>query len=678
MTCLTCLDGRAVHLIEHVLGPVRCVGSGLPTGSGRGPTRTRRRGGARRSADLSAPLRRRVSVPHAVSFSVPRRVSSSVRIRRRGPGKGSGRSRRSGRAPTRTRTRRRVNLAVIRARRRRMTGGSNGKTLRPCSPGLSLRGCHCPALRLLSGQSSGSRPVSVRRRGGGGSRVVRILRSFNVRVSSVSTAMNPAVALCRVAPDGKIHVSHVGGLRSSVTLGLHTLNVHVVTPVPKGNAINVRIPGTHPGVISVRDVLGDGGFHRSRCRLPVTLNGAVAGRMFVISLTGVPRLLITNTANRNGSMNLGTVVASLLCGGRPTRLGFIVMSPGGIRFDVCSPARGRFLTGVTSRSSGPVVASIRGIITALGDLYYRVSAHCSLLRGTHTHGVGRCGTGFHGHRLGPRGKRHFVPCVIIVVSRFNSLVVATNGRVRLPVTHVTRLTHTINVRVVVTARHPAAGVVANAVGTGFPTHVTFGIDSHVSSRAVLSHPNTGRLVKQNSVLFLDNNRPIHMRYTFMSAPRIRHVAGCVTGRRDCLNPFRLPGIRVRNRKKDKRTISVTRLSPLFRRTTHLVITARRNSASVVRHGFTVNCGHTKQLVSRLRRTNVINVTRNDGPHSILYVSRASLRVQLGGLEWEALWRPWRRGLRVTCHFVNNSTCCPRYAGRNQDPRDIKRRDDQAL
>lgn len=513
--------------------------------------------------------------------------------------------------------------------------------VRPCGPAGSLRGCHFPAVSLV-GRFRGSSPaVSVSRRGTGGSHVVGALHDFNVRVDAVGTAINPAIALCRVAPRRNIHVSGVHKLRSSVTLDLSTSNVHVVTPVPNGKAVNVRMPGGGPGVISKRDIVKDGGFRRSGFSLPVILKGAVAGRIFVFSLYGVPRMLITNTANRNGSINLGTVVASLLCGGRPTRLGFILISPGGMRFDVCSIVRGRFLTGLPSNNR-PVVASIAGMIRALGSIYIRVSAHCSLLGVTRMHGIGRCGRGFVGHHLGPRGKRGFVPCVIIIVSRFNSLVVATNGRIRLPVTHVTRLTHTINVRVVVTARHPAAGVVANAVGTGFPTHVTFHMSTVVSSQAVLSHPNTGHLVNGKSVLFLRKTSPIHIRYTFVSAPRMRRVAGFVTHRRKCPAPFFLPRCIDRSDNDRMKSVSVKHLSPLFRSTTQLIIVRRRNSASLVRHGFTVNCGHTNHVVSRLRGTKVINPARKDGTHSMLYVSSGSLRVHLGGLRWSVICWSGRR------------------------------------
>lgn len=314
----------------------------------------------------------------------------------------------------------------------------------------------------------------------------------------------------------------------------------------------------------------------------------------------------------------------------------MVMSPGGIRFTVCTPVRGRFLTGLPSKRS-TVVASIAGIMRALGSLYVRVSDQCSLLHGTNYHGVGRCGTGFVGQRLGPRGKRHFVPCVIVVVSRFNSLVVATNGRIRLPVYHVTRLTHTMNVRTVVTARHPAAGVVANAVGTGFPTHITFHMTTVVSSHAVLSHSKTRRLVNGKSVLCLRNGSPMHIRYTFISAPRIRGVTGCVDGRRKCAATFVLPRCMNRRDRDDINRMSVGQLSPVFRSTTELMIVRRRNSASLVRHGFSVNCGHTKHVVSRLRGTKVINPARKDGTHSMLYVSRASLRVGLGGLRRWIIW-----------------------------------------
>lgn len=92
-------------------------------------------------------------------------------------------------------------------------------------------------------------------------------------------------------------------------------------------------------------------------------------------------------------------------------------------------------------------------------------------------------------------------------------------------THLTRGTHTTNVRLMLTARHPSISIVANLVGTGVPAHVTFAMSDGVSSHAVLSRTNTRSLLNVKSVLCSKPGSalPMHIRNTFIHSRRIRTI-----------------------------------------------------------------------------------------------------------------------------------------------------------
>lgn len=500
----------------------------------------------------------------------------------------------------------------------------------PVGPGRPFAHCGCPSFSLLGRCRMGVGRVGRRRREAGGGHVVRMLNGFKVRVGAVRTSMNPTVALCRVRLTSNVLLSGIGRFRSSVTLDLSTFKAHIVTPFPNGRAFKVRVPGSCPSIMDVRDILGSSRFGSAQVRLPLTVKGGVSKRMFVVSLSVTPRLLVTNSALRGSSLKLSTVVFSLLCGGRPGRLGLMLVSLNGIRLGICSEVTGGFVT--TVPSSRTVIAGAGGTVLALGDVYRIIGSHGGLFRGTKTCGVGRCGRVCVGHELQLISKRRCLPCVIIMVGRFDSLVVACKGRTRSLVIGVTGGTYAINVRVMVAAHHPSGDIIASTIGSDVPRHVTFEVILGDRSRVVLKRPSTGHLTKEKSVFYVRGGRLMQIRYTFISAARVRHVGRCVYRRPNPVRPVRLP--RPTGSRKDANKgndVDTNSLSPFFRGTTRTVILSRRNSADVVRHEFYVNCGHTKQLVSRLRVRNVIKPTRNDGPHRIRIGDVSRLGLGLTGL-----------------------------------------------
>lgn len=220
--------------------------------------------------------------------------------------------------------------------------------------------------------------------------------------------------------------------------------------------------------------------------------------------------------------------------------------------------------------------------------------------------------------------------IMVTVSRLTSLVVTTPDRIRSSVYQLTRVTHTTNVRLVLTAREPAIGMVANLVGTGMPDHVSLGMDSGASSHAVLSANNNRGLVNQNSVLFSPMNTPgpVHIRNYCTSSRRVRNMARCVGG--TCSTRC---GSRVRRGVGEVTTRRVTRnggpnsssssssrnlsVSDGVRRTVGYMVRTKRTSASLLREELGINCTETNEVVSSVRRVKIMNPRRNSGPESIL-------------------------------------------------------------
>ncbi len=214
------------------------------------------------------------------------------------------------------------------------------------------------------------------------------------------------------------------------------------------------------------------------------------------------------------------------------------------------------------------------------------------------------------------------------------MVRATSGRIRSRVTHLTTGTHTTNVRVVLTARHPSISIVANIVGTGVPAHVTLAASSRVSDHAVVSRTNTRGLLNHNSVLFgpINASGPDHIRNYFIDGSRVGTIISFIGNSHTITCSGRIV-LRVRHRTtvRGGRHANLRRSnpsrSPLLSSTVGTIVRSKRTSASFLRHGLGLNCTHTTHVVSRVRRQNIINRCTNSGPHRILVACSRCLRVR---------------------------------------------------
>lgn len=183
------------------------------------------------------------------------------------------------------------------------------------------------------------------------------LRGFGIETEIIGIARKPSMAEFRMRPRPNIGIGGVAGLSSSVGLDLTTESVQVRTPVPKGRAVNVRIPGRDDHPMLVDRVVDAPRFRANRSPLATILKLSVSKGPVIASLQGVPRNLVTNTAKSKGDIYVGAVLMDLLCGTDPSRLGLLLVSPGVIRLTPC---------GQVPRLIDPIVASMGTTATTLG------------------------------------------------------------------------------------------------------------------------------------------------------------------------------------------------------------------------------------------------------------------------------------------------------------------------
>lgn len=320
------------------------------------------------SGSLASSFRSRFIVGETrPTVSMRRRVpfSSTLRLRpMRAPT-----SRRRGRVDSRrTPTTSPVVRGDPRVGRRRSEGDDGGSTRTITTRATDMRRavqrrrrgpqpiCRAPPLGLLGGKG-GNNNSSSRRLHTATLGLRRALRGFKIKMRMAGTDYNPSIAECRLRPRRNMGMDQVIKLTSSVGLGLTITSLEVRTPVPNGTTINVRIPGDRGATIVLKSLLRSGRFGGDGSPVSFTINGSVTKGIIIASVTGVPRLLITNTAKSNGSIYVGALVVDIVCGTSPSSIGLVLISPGIIRLDMC---------GKVPRLVVPIIASVGGTTNTLG------------------------------------------------------------------------------------------------------------------------------------------------------------------------------------------------------------------------------------------------------------------------------------------------------------------------
>ncbi len=267
--------------------------------------------------------------------------------------------------------------------------------------------------------------------------------------------------------------------------------------------VGIEVPNETPSIVGLREILEAPEFQTDKGALPVAVGRLVDGRPLVKNLADMPHLLIAGATGAGKSVQINTLLCSLLIRCAPDELRLILIDPKRVEL---RPYRNipHLLT--------PLILEPDKAKTVLQHACRELDRRTRILE---EHGV-RNIDGYNrqverldAERTGKRRRKNPeeaipkpMPRLVIVVDELADLFIHAKAEVTPAIQRLLSLGRAEGIHLVLATQRPSTDIVSGTLKANLPTRIAFRVASYVDSRTILDRVGAEGLLGKGDMLMM--------------------------------------------------------------------------------------------------------------------------------------------------------------------------------
>ncbi len=398
-----------------------------------------------------------------------------------------------------------------------LTGGEEPK--KPVQTTLPFpqplpEGYRHPPLDLLDDPDPGEASVDEEALKESAATLEQKLKDFGVqgRVSEIHPG--PIITLFEYEPASGVKVNRIVNLSDDLALAMKAMSVRIVAPIPGKSVVGIEVPNRKRQTVTLKEILADDAFQACRWKIPLALGKDIAGKPVTTDLARMPHLLIAGATGTGKSVNLHSLILSILFRFSPTEVKFLMIDPKMLE-----------LTGYHGipHLLHPVITDSRRASDVLDWAVERMEQRYQLLSEKGVRNIESynqkiekelaAGAGdeeseleeieetdaIDGEMAPERGK---LPYIILVIDEMADLMIIAGRQIEEAITRLAQMARAAGIHLLLATQRPSVDVLTGIIKANLPARISFQVSSRTDSRTILDNMGAEKLLGRGDMLFL--------------------------------------------------------------------------------------------------------------------------------------------------------------------------------
>ena len=374
----------------------------------------------------------------------------------------------------------------------------------PAQP-ISKDGFQLPPMNLLAtgGARRGSTEEELREVA---AELQGTLEDFGVMASVVGWVEGPTVTLFKVDLPSGVRVSKVTNLTDDIALALAAPGVRIFAPIPGTNYVGIEVPNRKRQMVYLPDVLEAAG----PGPLQVAIGEDVEGHAIVHDLAKMPHVLIAGTTGSGKSVEVNSMIMSVLMRATPAEVRFIMIDPKRVEF---APYDG------IPHLYVPVVTECREASSALSwavaemERRLKMFSKCGV-RNIITFNEKARAAQAADEAAEKRGEEppenlygEPIPYIVIVIDELADLMMNVGKEVEFSISRIAQLARAAGIHLIIATQRPSTNVVTGLIKANITCRIGLTVASGIDSRVILDSTGAENLIGMGDMLLAKPEYP---------------------------------------------------------------------------------------------------------------------------------------------------------------------------
>ena len=496
----------------------------------------------------------------------------------------------------------------------------------PYDPKRDLENYRYPTLDLLQKYETDGKPyIDMEEQTRNKNRIVEVLRSFGVEISSIKATVGPTITLYEITPASGVRISKIKNLEDDIALSLAALGIRIIAPIPGKGTVGIEVPNAKPATVSMESILNSKKFQESTMELPCAIGKTITNEVFMFDLAKAPHLLVAGATGQGKSVGLNAIITSLLYKKHPAEMKIVLVDPKKVEFSVYSSIEKHFLAKIPDDDAEPIITDVTKVIHTLNSLCKEMDNRYDLLKMAQARNIKEYNKKFIDRQLNPQNGHKYMPYIVVVIDEFGDLIMTAGKEVELPIARIAQLARAVGIHMIIATQRPTTNIITGTIKANFPSRIAFRVGAMIDSRTILDRPGAQQLIGRGDMLYLNGGEPVRVQCAFVDTPEVERINQFIADQQGYLSAFELPMPDLgEDEGGESRDVDMQHLDPMFEDAARLIVREQSGSTSLIQRKFAIGYNRAGRLMDQLEKAGIVGAAHGSKPREVLIMDENSL------------------------------------------------------
>jgi S-DNA-T family DNA segregation ATPase FtsK/SpoIIIE len=340
--------------------------------------------------------------------------------------------------------------------------------------------------------------------------IKRTLSNFGIDVEMGEVSVGPTVTQFTLRPAMGVKLSRISGLNSDLSLALAAHPIRIEAPIPGKSLVGLEVPNKKVALVGLRGMFEDDEFKKSKYFMPLALGRDVSGSPIYAGLEKMPHMLIAGATGTGKSVNINSILLSLLYKHSPDVLKMILVDPKRVELTLYNDIPHLITPVITDKKK--VLGALKWTVSEMDRRYDQLS------------NVG-CRDIFSYNAKMLEKKEPIMPLIVVVIDELADLMASYGRDIEAAIVRLAQMSRAVGIHLIVSTQRPSVEVITGLIKANITSRVAFQVASQVDSRTILDMAGAEKLLGRGDMLFLsgDTAKPRRLQGALVTEREVKDV-----------------------------------------------------------------------------------------------------------------------------------------------------------
>lgn len=462
-------------------------------------------------------------------------------------------------------------------------------------------------------------------------RIIKVLRSFGIEITSICATQGPTVTLYEITPAEGIRISKIRNLEDDIALSLAAYGIRIIAPMPGKGTIGIEVPNNKPVMVPMLPIIRSKTFVESNMELPIALGRTITNEIFIKDLTKMPHLLVAGATGMGKSVGLNAIVTSLLYKKHPAEMKLVMVDPKMVEFSIYSSIEKHFLAKLPDTNE-PIITDPTKVVHTLKSLCTEMDNRYELLKDANVRSIIEYNKMFISNKLSRLNGHRYLPYIVVVIDEFGDLIMTAGKEIETPICRIAQKARAVGMHMIIATQRPTTNIITGTIKANFPARIAFRVTSMIDSRTILDRPGANQLIGRGDMLYSQGGDPERVQCAFVDTPEVQNICTYISKQPSYLTAYELPEyVDETEGGTESSELSRGELDPIFEDAARVIVSSQQGSTSLIQRKFSIGYNRAGRIMDQLERAGIVGPQDGSKPRQVLCIDDIELQQKIDNL-----------------------------------------------